>query len=242
MKIVYKIITILLMLFFGFPYTNAQTADLLPEASRALITKIEHEKFTFTLERFEDEGVHNLSMSKGFEFIRIGSDLQTILNTLWPKTPFVISAVIQKHKYHLMLQHLDQKRTDEFLETVLDEYLAHSGFNIIQRQENQFQFCVEVMPIEKLTDHLFVPDKGVIRSTTYMGDELILSGFNLEDILAELSNISGSKFSMDKSNFADQTYKMSFNVKNLNTIKESLKIYGLSSDGCEKEVEVVYIE
>lgn len=223
-------------------YGKAQTVDLLSEASRELITNIEHENFTLILERFEDDGVPNLSMSKGFEFIRIGSDLETILNTLWPRRHFKVSPEIQRHQYHLMLQHLDQKRTDEFLDMVLEEFRADSGFELRRLEEIQFQHCVEIESYEMLSENKFAPDRGVIRSTTYSGETLTLSGFTLEDIMAELSNKSGSIFSLKNHDFPDQTFELSFNLTNLNTIIESLEGYGLSSGECEIEVEVIYIK
>jgi len=240
-KNILKLFYAIAFLFVSF-YLEAQTYDLLPEASRELITKIEHEKFTLTLEKFEEDGVPDLSMSKGYEFIRIGNDLETILNTLWPKRIFNICQQIQENKYHFMLQHLDQKRTEEFMETVLEEFLADSGFDINQKHEVQFQYCVEVESHEMLYGYVFKPENGVIRSTTYKGEELTLSGFTLEEIMAEISNRSGSIFSIDNHYFPDQTFEMSINIKNLNTIDHSLSGYGLSSSGCEKKVEVIYLE
>jgi hypothetical protein len=223
-------------------YVEAQTTDLLPEASRELITQIDNDFFTFILEKFEEDGVPNLSMSKGFEFIRIGSDLETILNTLWPKFVFDISPAIKKYKYHLTLQHLDQKRTDEFLEKVLKEFLADSGFKIKLNQEIQIHNCVEVEFPDQLNQNLYEPSRGVIRSTTYKGGELTLSGFTLEDIMAVISNESDSIFTLINYDFSDQTFEMSFNVENSETVKESLKGYGLNSSACEREVEVIFFE
>ncbi|KEO74865.1 hypothetical protein [Anditalea andensis] len=242
MKNVFKISILFIFVFLKTGLLVAQSTDLLPESSRELITKIEHENFTLILEKFVDDGIPDLSMSKGFEFIRIGNDLTTILNTLWPGHYFSISNEIQIQKYHLRLHHLDQKRTNEFMETVLDEFLNNSGFQVALHKEILRHYCVEVSTYDMLVKHHFESDRGIIRSTTYLQDCLVFAGYTLHEVLKEVSNHSGHSFSLDLDQFSDQIYELSIDVKHLESIKASLKGYGLSYTECEREVEVIYME
>jgi hypothetical protein len=235
---------LILLTFFITTYSFGQIDSFPPEAEMKLITLIEHEKFTFRLDKFEKEGVPNLSMSKGKEFIRVGADLPTILKEVWPKQIFEIHPGLLDDNYHLMIQHLDQEATDEFFAMILEEWIKEDGLDMQKKHKNLKVNCVHLSDLTKLSEVRYQPEEGVVKAVTRKSDEITLKGYTLQEVLGIISHESAEIFLVEQNddNFSAHTYEVSINLMNLSTIRQSLGNYGFIISKCLRPLEVIYME
>lgn len=232
-----------LMCAITFP-AFAQIDSFPPEAEMKLVTLIKHEKFTFRLDKFEKEGVPNLSMSKGKEFIRVGADLPGILKEVWPKQIFKFHPRLLEDNYHLMIQHLDQEATDDLFIMILEEWLKEEGEKMRKIQENLHVNCVHLSDLTKLSEVRYQPEEGVVKAATRKSDEITLKGYTLQEVLGIISHESAENFFIEQNddNFSDHTYEVSINLMNLSTIIQSLENYGFIISKCIRPLEVIYMD
>jgi len=238
MKAPYHLILIAL---FITTYSFGQIDSFPPEAEMKLITLIEHEKFTFRLDKFEKEGVPNLSMSKGKEFIRVGADLPTILKEVWPKQIFEIHPGLLKDNYHLMIQHLDQEATDEFFAMILEEWIKEDGLDMQKKHKNLKVNCVRIKDLSKLSGLQYKPEEGVVKSASRTRDQVTLKGYTLQEMLGILSHESGEIYMVDQ-DVDREAYNFQIDLSSRDNIVKSLKEMGLQVGDCVKKLEVVTIE
>jgi len=212
-----------------------------PEAEMKLVSLIEHETFTFKLDKFDKDGVPNLSMSKGKEFIRVGADLPTILKEVWPKHIFEIHPRLLKNKYHLMIQHLDQEATEVFFAMILDEWIKEDGLDMQKSQKDLEVNCVRIKDASKLSDLKYIQESGVVKSAIRTKDQVNLMGYTMKEMLGILSHESGEIFMADEDD-AGESYNFQIDFKSEMSIGSSLQEMGLEASDCVKKLEVITIK
>lgn len=230
-----------IMMFAITSFSYGQIDSFPPEAEMKLITLIENEKFTFKFDKFENEGVPNLSMSKGKEFIRIGADLPTILKEVWPKQIFEIHPRLLENNYHLMIQHLNQEATDKFFLAILDEWIKEDGLDMQKKHKNLTLNCVRTKDLSKLYGLQYKPEEGVVKSASRTRDQVTLKGYTLQEMLGILSHESGEIYMVDQ-DVDREVYNFQIDLSSRDNIEKSLKEMGLQVSDCVNKLEVVMIE
>lgn len=231
---------LLIMVAFAFPVLG-QIDTFPPEAEMKLVSLIEHEKFTFKLDKFSKEGIPNLSMSKGKEFIRIGADLPTILKEVWPKQIFEIPPRLLNDNYHLMIQHLDHEANDELFSLILDAWIDDDGW-LMKKQKKTLKInCVKKSDLAKLSKLTFTPEREVIKMTSRKPDQIILNGYTVEEMLGILSHEYHQIYMYEEVG-SKEFYNFKIDTDSQSDIINSIKKMGFEVEECYKEIDVVSLD
>ncbi|WP_209332891.1 hypothetical protein [Lunatimonas salinarum] len=198
--------------------------------------------YSFQLERTVDLGFPKTSAySSGVGFRQTTGELDYVFSQVWGDYQYMMDPKWNGEIFNFTLRFSGREMDlDLFLE-VTEEIRQQSGIYFGLKEERIAAECIQVNDQGALTSHTYRMEDAVLEVVELSDGMLMAKGMTLDGLVNYLNGLRDEKYYFYEG-VDSEKYSFELNVSNPEKLERSLKIYGISLENCQVNVQVVEIK
>jgi hypothetical protein len=172
-----------------------------------------------------------------YYMVNTGGTLGEIFTELWPEAEFKIARKFGEDIFTLRIT-----TTDALDQTLLNQIWQQLDQQVesiaTQSSSTQTGNCLDIIAMNQLDQYKYTPQNGILKRNESNRTQIKLDGYSLAELAEILTQEKRlGRFFVEKGKDGP-TYSFQLNVSSVNTLRDSLRLYGITLKSCKRAVSL----